>query len=67
MTDDELLHVTHRLRNQLNNITVNAELTKLQLQNQTQAEKVLTSVDRILHDCQQCSELLESLPRKQSQ
>ncbi len=57
----EISEVRHRLRNQLNNITMNAELVKLQIQQSTPPEKVLLSVERMLSECKACGEFLNSL------
>lgn len=48
----------HQLRNKLNNITMNAELVKLQLQQSQPADKILLSVERVLQECKDCAALL---------
>lgn len=56
----------HRLRNQLNNITMNAELVKLQVQQSSPPEKILLSVERMLSECKECGEYLNSLTDQDS-
>ena len=60
-SSSEMSELRHRLRNQLNNITMNAELVKLQIQQSAPPEKVLLSVERMLNECKTCGEFLNHL------
>ena len=64
MTDStEMAEVRHQLRNHVNNITMNAELAKMQLESAATNDKVLVSVNRILKQCQNCAEFLNDLSK----
>ena len=45
----------HALRNMLNNITMNAELIKLQVQQDVPAPQVMASIEKMLSECKQCA------------
>lgn len=53
--------VIHDLRNPLNNISMYAELGKMQAQQGATAEKLLQTFDTIIAQCQRSSQLLDSL------
>lgn len=57
----DLSHIRHELRNHINNISMNAELVKMQAQNGAGADQMVRSVDRILSQCQACAEFLNTL------
>lgn len=56
MTSEQSLH---RLRNLLNNISVNTELARLQVGQQQPAENVLASLDKVMQACKECALQLE--------
>lgn len=58
MSDDNETIDRHALRNMLNNITMNAELVKLQLQQSMPADQVMVSVDKMLNQCKHCASYL---------
>jgi len=58
---NDIAATRHHLRNQLNNITMNAELVKLQIQQSTPPEKILLSIERMLDECKACGEFLNNL------
>jgi len=51
----------HDLRNPLNTISINAELGKLTLERTGDIRKAISIFETILVECQQCSQVLESL------
>lgn len=55
-----LSKIAHDLRNPLNSISMNAELIKLKLQRAGDPEDVVTYVDRILQECKNCGQVLET-------
>ncbi|MCS4306943.1 signal transduction histidine kinase [Rheinheimera pacifica] len=57
----ELAKQVHDIRKPLNRISMQAELIKLVLENNLPPQKALEAVDKILHSCQDCSQLLEHL------
>ena len=57
----ELSEIRHQIRNHVNNITMNAELAKMQLESQGSAENIAKCVERILQQCQNCGDYLNSL------
>lgn len=61
VSEEELAVVRHELRNQVNNITINAELAKMQLESGVDAIKIVETVDRILAQSQRCSDFLDEL------
>ncbi|HAG96584.1 MAG TPA: histidine kinase, partial [Gammaproteobacteria bacterium] len=48
----------HALRNMLNNITMNAELVKLMVQQDVPNDQVLDSVEKMLQECKHCARYL---------
>ena len=48
----------HALRNMLNNITMNAELIKLQVQQDVPTPQVMASIEKLLRECKQCAHYL---------
>ncbi|MEE2732220.1 hypothetical protein [Ketobacter sp.] len=48
----------HTLRNMLNNITMNAELIKLQVQQDVPTPQLMASVEKILQECKHCAHYL---------
>ncbi|MDN3641048.1 hypothetical protein QWY82_19770 [Simiduia curdlanivorans] len=52
-------HSLHRLRNLLNNISVNTELARLQVGQQQPTENVLASLDKVMQACKECALQLE--------
>jgi signal transduction histidine kinase len=72
MTDHDLNTVIHTLRNQLNNIAMNAELAKLEISMFDLASDATLSVERaidclesILSQCHDSAELVSSLSQQQ--
>ncbi len=59
--DGEKNRFIHDLRNPLNTISVNAELGKLTLERTGDIRKAISVFDTILAECQQCSQLLDTL------
>lgn len=51
----------HDARGPLNNISMQAELVKLVLQNDLPKEKALDALDKIIAACQQCSQQLQMI------
>lgn len=51
----------HDLRNPLNTISINAELGKLTLERTGDIRKAISIFETILAECQQCSQVLETL------
>lgn len=62
MIDNTVLakHI-HDARGPLNNISMQAELAKLVLQNGMPTEKAIAALDKIVLACQQCSEHLQQI------
>ncbi|MAR90552.1 MAG: histidine kinase [Pseudomonadota bacterium] len=48
----------HQLRNKINNITMNAELVKLQIQQAIPEDQVIASIERMLTECKDCASYL---------
>ncbi len=59
--DGEKNRFVHDLRNPLNTISINAELGKLTLERTGDIRKAISIFETILAECQQCSQLLETL------
>lgn len=59
--DGEKNRFVHDLRNPLNTISINAELGKLTLERTGDIRKAISIFDTILAECQQCSQVLETL------
>lgn len=55
-----LSRVAHDLRNPLNSISMNAELVKLKLQRGGDPVDLVSYMDRILQECKNCGDVLES-------
>ncbi len=53
-----MTEIRHKLRNQINNITMNAELVKLQVQQDIAPEVLLVAIERILRECKDCGEFI---------
>ena len=53
--------LVHDARAPLNRISMNAELIKLVLENDMPKDKALAALDKIISNCQQCSESLQSI------
>ena len=49
----------HQLRNQLNNIAMNAELAKLQVRKQASAEEVIATLDKVTDSCRAAGATLD--------
>jgi signal transduction histidine kinase len=66
---EQLATLIHDLRNPLNTISVNAELARLQLQKSQDPQAVMNCLDKIINECQKCSQVLTevSQPPKESQ
>ena len=56
MTEETL---RHQLRNQLNNIAMNAELAKLQLRKQASAEEIIATLDKVTESCRAAGAALD--------
>ncbi|MDP2634381.1 MAG: histidine kinase dimerization/phospho-acceptor domain-containing protein [Pseudoalteromonas sp.] len=62
MKDKEILRtLVHDARAPLNRISMNAELIKLILENDMPKDKALLALDKIINNCQQCSEGLQKI------
>lgn len=55
---EQLSTLIHDLRNPLNTISVNAELARLQLQKSQDPEAVMQCLNKIINECQKCSQVL---------
>lgn len=55
----DLKALVHDARGPLNRISMNAELTKLVVENNMPKEKAIEALDKILVACQDCSEKLQ--------
>ncbi|TMO80763.1 histidine kinase [Pseudoalteromonas sp. S3776] len=53
--------LVHDARAPLNRISMNAELIKLVLENDMPKDKALAALDKIISNCQQCSERLQNI------
>ena len=58
--------LVHDARGPLNTIAVNAEVTKLLVQRPNQGEAIVTAMQNILRECQQCSEILQRIATENS-
>ena len=54
--DADLLH---GIRNQLNTISINTELAKLQTQKQQPQDVILASLDKVIAACSECAQQLD--------
>jgi signal transduction histidine kinase len=63
--DGEKNRFVHDLRNPLNTISINAELGKLTLERTGDIRKAISIFETILAECQQCSQVLETLQNTQ--
>lgn len=62
MSNNETLRtLIHDARAPLNRISMNAELIKLVLENDMPKEKALAALDKIISNCQQCSDSLQTI------
>jgi hypothetical protein len=59
--DGEKNRFVHDLRNPLNTISINAELGKLTLERTGDIRRAISIFETILAECQQCSQVLETL------
>ena len=62
---EQLNKLVHDARGPLNRISMNAELIKLVLENDMPKEKALDALDKIINNCQQCSEILQKISDSQ--
>jgi signal transduction histidine kinase len=53
--------LVHDARAPLNRISMNAELIKLVLENDMPKQQALEALDKIILNCQQCSESLQNI------
>jgi signal transduction histidine kinase len=60
-----LRELVHDARAPLNRISMNAELIKLVLENDMPKEKALDALNKIITNCQQCSESLQLITDSQ--
>ncbi|ALS33916.1 hypothetical protein PNIG_a3067 [Pseudoalteromonas nigrifaciens] len=60
-----LNELVHDARAPLNRISMNAELIKLVLENDMPKEKALDALNKIIANCQQCSESLQTITDSQ--
>ena len=58
---DELSGLRHKLRNSLNNISMNAELVKLLSESSNSPAEVSSAIDRILSECRETAEYMDTL------
>ena len=65
MSDEKEVYTLNKLvhdaRAPLNRISMNAELIKLVLENDMPKDKALAALDKIISNCQQCSESLQNI------
>ena len=59
--DCKKIKFVHDLRNQLNTISINAELGKLTLERTGDIRKAISIFETILVECRQCSHVLQTL------
>ena len=62
---EQLNKLVHDARAPLNRISMNAELIKLVLENDMPKQKALDALDKIITNCQQCSESLQNIADSQ--
>ena len=62
---EQLNKLVHDARAPLNRISMNAELIKLVLENDMPKEKALDALNKIITNCQQCSESLQKITDSQ--
>lgn len=53
--------LVHDSRNQLNRISVQAELVKMLVENNADPQKIHSALDKILHACEACGEKLNEI------
>ena len=58
---ESLRQLVHDARAPLNRISMNAELVKLVLENDMPKQKALEALNKIIANCQQCSEHLQEI------
>ena len=58
---EPLNKLVHDARAPLNRISMNAELIKLVLENDMLKEKALEALNKIISNCQQCSDSLQKI------
>lgn len=58
---EPLNKLVHDARAPLNRISMNAELIKLVLENDMPKEKALEALNKIISNCQQCSDSLQKI------
>ena len=59
--NESLRNMVHDARAPLNRISMNAELVKLVLENDMPKQKALEALNKIIANCQQCSEHLQEI------
>lgn len=59
--NQQLNQLVHDARGPLNRISMNAELIKLVLENDMPKEKALEALNKIITNCQQCSDGLQKI------
>ena len=59
--NESLRKMVHDARAPLNRISMNAELVKLAIENDMPKQKALEALDKIITNCQQCSEHLQEI------
>ena len=59
--NESLRKMVHAARAPLNRISMNAELVKLVLENDMPKQKALEALNKIIANCQQCSEHLQEI------
>lgn len=62
MSSESNNQLLHAIRNQLNNISVNTELAKLQARQKQPEEVILESLEKVTDACKECAQLLETHP-----
>ena len=62
---EQLNKLVHDARAPLNRISMNAELIKLVLENDMPKDKALDALEKIINNCQQCSESLQKITDSQ--
>ena len=59
--EKDVKQLIHDVRGPLNKISMNAELVKLVIENDLPREKALAALDKIIQDCQVCSQHLQQI------
>jgi len=58
---EELNKIIHDLRNPLNNISINAELAKLLVEQGGEKQRIIAAIEQIMLQCVSCSSGIDDL------